>query len=187
MNKKGMTLMELVVSIALLSVALVYVYGLMTELQRKKNKTDDYNDNLIKIAEIEVDVQQHLLDFISMGRTKADEITIDATSSMLSLNITRTSAGITSNKERRVTFLADEVVAEELSGGSWTTLKRWSLSSRANSVDIKTKNHQESGYIIYDYKVYFLDDTDKVIDMINIPFYLKGDNIYLNEEAEIVS
>ena len=33
MNKKGMTLMEVIISIAMLSVALVFMYGLMVNLQ----------------------------------------------------------------------------------------------------------------------------------------------------------
>ena len=52
MNNKGMTLTEIMVSITMLSIAVVLMYGLMSNLQKKKNAVDIRADELIKIESI---------------------------------------------------------------------------------------------------------------------------------------
>ncbi len=57
LNKNGMTLMELIVSVALISVIMIFMYKLIADVRSDKNENDKITDNIIKISEIEIAIQ----------------------------------------------------------------------------------------------------------------------------------
>ena len=61
LNNKGMTLIELIVSVALISILMIFMYKLISDVKYEKKENDKITDNLIKISEIEVTVQEFLL------------------------------------------------------------------------------------------------------------------------------
>lgn len=61
LNNYGMTLMELVVSVALISVIMIFMYKLIADVRSEKNENDKLTDNIIKISEIEVEIQNLII------------------------------------------------------------------------------------------------------------------------------
>lgn len=61
LNNFGMTLMELIVSVALISVIMIFMYKLIADVRSDKNENDKLTDNIIKISEIEVEVQNLII------------------------------------------------------------------------------------------------------------------------------
>lgn len=60
-NNKGMTLVELLISVVLISVIMIFMYQLIDDVRRDKKSSDYLMDNLIKISEIEVAIQNKLI------------------------------------------------------------------------------------------------------------------------------
>lgn len=73
MNNKGMTLTELLVSIVMLTVAIVLMYGLMSNLQKKKYEVELRADELIKIADIEKAFQTRVMKESNYGRNNVSK------------------------------------------------------------------------------------------------------------------
>lgn len=61
-NKKGMTLIELLVSVVLISAIMIFMYKLISDVRTEKNEIDKITDNSIKINEIEAKLQKIILD-----------------------------------------------------------------------------------------------------------------------------
>ena len=71
-NKKGMTLTELLVSIVMLSVSLILMFGLMSNLQEKKRDVDSRSDDLVIISDIEQRLQENIMDRYNIDFGRAD-------------------------------------------------------------------------------------------------------------------
>lgn len=169
MNKKGMTLMEVIISIAMLSVALVFMYGLMVNLQHKKNVSDAYADNLIKIADIETQIQKEFFDFISFGQVVFSEAEIKAKEDSLSISINKNT--------KTVGFSPNEIIIKD---GNESIIKKWTLNNNASSISYFTAEEYKDKKLFYQYKIYFKDAEEKIIDFISIPIYFQCDNITIN-------
>lgn len=177
MNKKGMTLMEVIISIAMLSVALVFMYGLMVNLQHKKNVSDAYADNLIKIADIETQIQKEFFDFISFGQVVFSEAEIKAKEDSLSISINK---NINKNGEvqtKTVGFSPNEIIIKD---GNESIIKKWTLNNNASSISYFTAEEYKDKKLFYQYKIYFKDAEEKIIDFISIPIYFQCDNITIS-------
>ena len=76
LNNKGMTLTELLVSITMLSVAMILMYGLLSNVQKKKNEFTAKADILIPIADIEESFQDIVMGPCDYGRNKVTEVSV---------------------------------------------------------------------------------------------------------------
>ena len=72
-DNKGMTLTELLASITMLTIAMVMMYGLMANLQKKKSVVDANSENLIPIVQIEKSFQEIVMEPINYGRNNITE------------------------------------------------------------------------------------------------------------------
>lgn len=63
MNKKGMTLLELLVSVALISAIMIFMYKLISDVRNEKKEIDKLTNNSIKINEIEAKIQKTILEY----------------------------------------------------------------------------------------------------------------------------
>ena len=72
MNNKGMTLTELLVSIVMLTIASVLMYGLMSNIQKKRKDVDVRANDLIRILDIETRFQNEVMEPIDYGRDKVN-------------------------------------------------------------------------------------------------------------------
>ena len=179
MNKKGMTLMEVIISIAMLSVALVFMYGLMVNLQHKKNVSDAYADNLIKIADIETQIQKEFFDFISFGQVVFSEANIEAKNDS---NAKNESLSISINKNGKVQnktvyFYPNEIIIKEKNE---SIIKKWTLNNNAISIEKSIVEKIYGKKLFYQYKIYFKDAEENIIDFISIPIYFQCDNITIS-------
>lgn len=62
-NKKGMTLLELLVSVVLISVIMLFMYKLISDVRSEKKENDKLTTNLVKISEIEAKLQKIIIDY----------------------------------------------------------------------------------------------------------------------------
>lgn len=62
-NKKGMTLLELLVSVVLISVIMLFMYKLIADVRSEKKEVDKITDNVIKLNEIEAKAQDIILNY----------------------------------------------------------------------------------------------------------------------------
>lgn len=170
MNKKGMTLMEVIISVAMLSVALVFMYGLMVNLQHKKNVSDAYADNLIKIADIETQIQKEFFDFISFGQVVFSEVNIEEKNDSLSISINKNGEFQT----KTVDFSPNEIIIKEKNG---SIIKKWTLNNNASSIENSIEKYTDGKKLFYQYKIYFKDAEEKIIDFISIPIYFQCDKL----------
>lgn len=61
MNKRGMTLTELIVSVALVSVIMVFMYQALSLVRKDKKKNELLTNNIVKISEIETIVENAMI------------------------------------------------------------------------------------------------------------------------------
>lgn len=170
MNKKGMTLMELLVSLAMLSVSLVFVYSLIVNLQHKKTVSDNYTDNLIKIAEIENKIQYELFGVINYGEKKVQAVNITSTDSSLKVTLEKDGVIHTKNIALEKNSNGLEILIKDSSNN---IIRKWKLD---NVSDFKVKENylktNDSKAINYQYTIYLYDQFENVSDSIIIPGYL---------------
>ncbi len=62
LNKKGMTLVEIIVSIGLISIVMIYLFNLLIDIQYESNHPSYAKDNMITRATIIKTIQKDLLD-----------------------------------------------------------------------------------------------------------------------------
>jgi prepilin-type N-terminal cleavage/methylation domain-containing protein len=60
-DKKGMTLTELLASIVILTTAVILMYGLMSNIQKKKNDVNSRTSSMVIIADIEKSLQGDIM------------------------------------------------------------------------------------------------------------------------------
>lgn len=63
LNNRGMTLVEILLSITILSVVMVSMYKLISDVNYNKKKLETVANNIIKINEIESKVQEYIINY----------------------------------------------------------------------------------------------------------------------------
>lgn len=74
LNKKGMTLLEIIISIALISVVMLFLFSLLNDIQYESKHTSYAKDFLVSRATIIKDVQEDILNnnITNVGQVNAD-------------------------------------------------------------------------------------------------------------------
>lgn len=74
LNKKGMTLLEIVISIALISVVMLFLFSLLNDIQYESKHSSYAKDFLVSRATIIKDVQEDILNnnITNVGQVNAD-------------------------------------------------------------------------------------------------------------------
>lgn len=75
LNKKGMTLLEIIISIALISVVMLFLFSLLNDIQYESKHTSYAKDFLVSRATIIKDVEEDILNnnITSVTQVKVDE------------------------------------------------------------------------------------------------------------------
>lgn len=188
MNKKGMTLMELIISIAMLSVGLVFMYGLMVNLQNKKSKNDAHTDDLVKIAEIETEIQKSIMSFTDFGQDSVNSVVIcdsgnDSSYDLVGIIITDN--GKTQSKEigwSKVGTNSSIIIKNKNESGVWNVERKWNLNESINNIDatIKCNNDALEKEVMCQLNFYLKDVDNNIIDAINVPLYYKTNSFNLS-------
>ena len=74
LNKKGMTLLEIIISISLISVVMLFLFSLLNDIQYESKHTSYAKDFLVSRATIIKDVQEDILNnnITNVGQVNAD-------------------------------------------------------------------------------------------------------------------
>ena len=80
LNKKGMTLLEIVISIALISVVMLFLFSLLNDIQYESKHTSYAKDFLVSRATIIKDVEE---DILNNNITDVSQVNVDANKTTL--------------------------------------------------------------------------------------------------------
>ena len=80
LNKKGMTLLEIVISIALISVVMLFLFSLLNDIQYESKHTSYAKDFLVSRATIIKDVEE---DILNNNITNVMQVNVDANKTTL--------------------------------------------------------------------------------------------------------
>lgn len=199
MNKKGMTLIELIISIAMLSGVLVFMYGLMVNLQKKKNDSDAYTDNFIKIAEIETEIQKSIMGYLNFGRDKLGKVRIwnDLWCSNNDINNPKNvnyhgvridmydknntlinQMQVSLNPKTRVLRL------RRIENNTWVDSKLWTLDKAVAGYRIGENCQLYNSNLYCQIYISLYNDEDKIIDAINMPIYIPTNYFFAETETD---
>ena len=126
-NNKGMTLTELLVSIVMLSVAMVLMYGLMSNLQKKRNDVDLRADDLIRIADIESKLQQYIMKPSDYGRASVNSVTITVASN--------TSASIIIDSVIHSISITNSEGSSDITYSNGSDTEKWTLKNKECKIE----------------------------------------------------
>lgn len=163
LNKNGMTLMELIVSVALISVIMIFMYKLIADVRSDKNENDKLTDNIIKISEIEVAIQNTI---IKENISKVELKYIDSYNTnqvQFSVNDSVVSKFLVGSDSEDAVFILTDKNGEE---------QKWSMSNlKIGDVCYNSykSDKENSGYNI-NIRIP-LKSNSKVIHVIEIPYY----------------
>ena len=170
-NNRGVTLIELLVSIAMLGTVMILMYSLMTNIQNKKNNVDMKADDMIKIADMETKLQKAIMKPINYGRTPVSCVSISGDNHRKTVTIKR------DNNTVNHTISASSNVINYSGNGT----HKWTLK--------EGKNCSISSYISYlssaklgikpfaNITIECEDNNNKTVDYIGVPMLFKGNNI----------
>lgn len=173
MKNKGMTIIELIISLAMLSVSMVFMYSLMVNLQNKKNESDKFTDNVIMISEIENVIQEELVSEFSYGKNELTSVIISANTDTdpdnskpeISFDLAKNSKVV----NRKIIFTNEGVTIQNNEG---KVIRKWVFLEKVSYIKANKKCSYEDPLFTLNYNVYLYSDTDKIIDVIHIPLGL---------------
>ncbi len=87
LNNKGMTLTELLVSITMLSVAMVLMYSLMSDLRKRQKEVSYRTNDMIRVSDIEYKLQESIMKSSDYGRDAINSVKIEKSSSTITITI----------------------------------------------------------------------------------------------------
>ena len=136
-NNKGMTLTELLVSIVMLSVSMVLMYSLITNLQNRKNEVDLRTNDLVKIADIESNMQNFIMKPYNYGKKVINNVTVSINDKVATLNIDSDAHSI-SIAENNIVYTSPS-----------NDVTKWSLKDKkCNKIESIAQNDSKCFYIL---------------------------------------
>ena len=175
-NNKGLTLIELLISIVMLTISIVLMYGLMSNLQKKRVEVDSRTKDIVKISDIEQTIQEYMMGPVDVnyGRQNATIAIQESTSSKIIIKIT-TDSNI---YENTITISSDKhIINYSQKIGSNTNndaTTKWDMGQKECTIinyceKIENYCTTNSKYISIKCK----DNNTNSYDYINIPIYIK--------------
>ncbi len=176
LNNKGMTVMELLVSVALISVIMIFMYRLIADVRAEKNENDKITDNIIKISEIEVETINEITSQLSYEKNEIKNIDITKEK-----NDTGEEILITIKKQTGEEFIykigytksSEDIFKIYLKNNS-LLLKQWSLSQNIDEIEINKKDLYQNKQLVCQFDL-LLKSNNKTINNISLPLYFYTD------------
>lgn len=153
LNKNGMTLIELLVSVVLISVIMIFMYKLISDVRNDKKENDKFTDNLIKISEIEVEIQNLIV--------KENISTISLSDRSVEFPNLKVEFGEDSDGNLLVTLDKNNDGFSD---------KKWTLENLSLDGHIYCYEDKVDEYHLINLKIY-LKNNNKIIHVIEIPYY----------------
>lgn len=190
MNSKGMTLMELIVSVALISIIMIFMYKLISDVRYEKKENDKITDNILKTNEIAVDSVNEIVSLLNYQDGQIDTVEIwndiwyNGDNEKIDGQYIRIDI-ILSEKVRHSYSIAikkstviDEPFYLEIrkfggvTSNSWTpSLKRWTLSDDVKDINIKENCNFNGKNLFCQFDLELKDSNNKIISTISYPLY----------------
>lgn len=151
---KGMTLMELLVSVALISVIMIFMYKLIADVRNEKKENDKFTDNIIKVNEIMVAIQNTVInENVTSVNFNYDE----------------------NNNEHNIEFFVDDVLISKFNIKNVDEKAVFNLTDKNNQKQKWIINGLQADKVCYNsYKAWWSDESIKVGWNINIRIPLKN-------------
>lgn len=158
-NKKGMTLLELLVSVVLISVIMLFMYKLISDVRNEKEENDRLTNNLVKISEIEAKLQEIIINYnLNQVSNGSKYMVFNIKRNTVSHNVATLSFGEGGSIEL--------VIDSNLSGIKKETVK-WSLEdAEFESVCYEINENKD----LANYKIYLSNNN-----LIEIPIYFDAE------------
>ena len=156
-NKKGMTLIELLVCVTLVSGIMVFMYKLISDVRNQKKNIDNLNDIYLKIEDSIVDIEN------SINTIHPDKITLD-TNKVIFEN--------TGDKKQTIITVENNVISMD------NNTKKWTYETASSSELCYTFSEITKMFLL---KVYLKDQNDKYIDAIEVPYYEKNLSVIVKD------
>lgn len=157
LNKKGMTLIELLVCVTLVSGIMVFMYKLISDVRNQKKNIDNLNDIYLKIEDSIVDIEN------GINTIHPDKITLD-TNKVIFEN--------TGDKKQTIITVENNVISMD------NNTKKWTYETASSSELCYTFSDTTKMFLL---KVYLKDKNNKYIDAIEIPYYEKNLRVIVND------
>lgn len=191
-NNKGMTLMELLVSVALISIIMLFMYKLISDVRSEKKDNDKVTDNILKISEIEVESINEIISELIYEKGELNTVRLwndvwynkdnnYVTGHFVRIDIIKTD-GVENNYSIAIKDNANhnnpleihirKLIYDETSGSDvWTTLKKWTLSEEIKDIYIKEACDFNNKQLVCQINFDLLDGNDENIYTISYPLY----------------
>lgn len=166
LNNKGVTLIELLVSITMLGTVMILMYSLMTNIQDKKNNVDMKADDMIKIADLETELQKAIMKPLNYGRTPVSCASIRGNNSSITISIKRNNS-VTNH----IISASNNVISYSGNG-----TRKWTLKAGKSCSIAFTNNVLSSNKPVSNIKIECKDSNNKTVDYIRVPLLFKGIN-----------
>ena len=176
LNNRGMTLTELLVSITMLSVALISMYGLMSNLQKKKNEVDVKADDLIKIADIEKAFQDIVMKPTGYGVGKIYHCGSGVQISKFDVNYKEINIKYNLNSESNsgcnlYTLSVNNKVIEIKDNNDSNKNRKWTLKKSCEFLSPSEDNEDNTNHIYY----YVIKCTEgNIVDYLKFQMYFSN-------------
>lgn len=156
-NKKGMTLIELLVCVTLVSGIMVFMYKLISDVRNQKKNIDNLNDIYLKIEDSIVDIEN------GINTIHPDKITL-GTNKVIFEN--------TGDKKQTIIAVENNVISMD------DNTKKWTYETASSSELCYTFSETTKMFLL---KVYLKDQNDKYIDAIEVPYYEKNLSVIVKD------
>lgn len=164
LNKNGLTLVELLVSIVLLGSIMAFMYKLISDVKSEKREVDTLNDNYIKIQESVLAIENELA-------TKNPHI----------IELIDTKAIFKDKNNKQLFLLSIDGNTIESGSRKWVfqdiAKLKYCYLAKATINNIASADSIPYNILI---KIMLYDKNDKYIDAIEIPYYEKNLNVKVN-------
>lgn len=164
LNKNGLTLVELLVSIVLLGSIMAFMYKLISDVKSEKREIDTSNDNYIKIQESVLTIENELA-------TKNPHI----------IELIDNEAIFKDKDKNKLFSLSIDNNVIELGSRKWAfqDIAKLKYCYLAKAIINNLASADSIPYNIL-IKIMLYDKNDKYIDAIEVPYYEKNLNVIVN-------
>lgn len=175
-SNKGMTLIELIVSVALISIIMLFMYKLISDVRNEKKENDKLANNIITISEIIVDLENRI--------TKQDITKIQVTkywqSYVIFYNYTMSNEKYTVSfefKKKNNGIIISVSNSKEVNGSYQVqpySVKKWTINDLMldlNAVEIRRNPKNSENLKFINIIIPLKDSNGKIVSNIELPYY----------------
>lgn len=168
-NNKGMTLVELIISVALISIIMLFMYKLILDVRKEKKEINSLTDNILKISDIEVKVFNKYMEHVNYDNVFEKAIVSNNSNSF---TIILKEKDVSSQHIYNINIQDNKLSLSENS----TLIEKWALTSDVKSITANKSCEYSNSHLNCLLEFVLNDEANKKIDTINFPLYVKTES-----------